>query len=118
MFELSWTGRSLVGETDYEEGWERYPMPSGLAAIHQGMRDAHEADGRYTGMWEVQGLRQPLTGELIPPKLKSYNGMVTVISWALPRIEPGKTVYILRDMPGLSRRRVTASSRSAVGATR
>ena len=23
-------------------------------------------------MWEVQGLRQPLTGELIPPKLKSY----------------------------------------------
>ena len=72
MFELSWTGRSSVGETDYEEGWERYPMPSGLAAIHQGMRDAHEADGRYTGMWEVQGLRQPLTGELIPPKLKSY----------------------------------------------
>lgn len=24
MFELSWTGRSPVGETDYEEGWERY----------------------------------------------------------------------------------------------
>lgn len=72
MFELSWTGRSPVGETDYEEGWERYPMPSGLAAIHQGMCDAHEVDGRYTGMWEVQGLRQPLTGELIPSKLKSY----------------------------------------------
>ena len=31
MFELSWTGRSTAGETDYEEGWERYPMPSGLA---------------------------------------------------------------------------------------
>ena len=27
MFELSWTGRSPVGETDYEEGWERYRPP-------------------------------------------------------------------------------------------
>ena len=36
MFELSWTGRSSVGETDYEEGWERYPMPSGLPPYTKG----------------------------------------------------------------------------------
>ena len=72
LFELTWTDRSPVGETDYEEGWERYPMPSGLAAIYQGIKDAGKAGGRYAGMWEVQGVRQPLTGELIHSKLKSY----------------------------------------------
>ena len=73
MFELSWTGRSPVGETDYEEGGgSGIPCPRDWPPYTKGMRDAHEAEGRYTGMWEVQGLRQPLTGELIPPKLKSY----------------------------------------------
>lgn len=72
MFELFWTGQTPKGETEYEEGWERYAMPSGLAAIHQGVRNADRTNERYAGVWELQGLRQPQSGELIPIRLKNY----------------------------------------------
>ncbi len=72
-FNLTWTDFSPSGKIQFEENWERSFLPSGLARVWVGAyHGMNRKNGKFSGCWQLKGIRKTSEGEIIPVKSPLY----------------------------------------------